>query len=374
MKLRSCLFFLLLLCLPFSSVAAKTPSGDTDGNGRADANDAALVLRHVVSLTELSDDALSRADCDDSGTVDAVDAACILRRVVGIAAEPSEPLPLSGKVVILDAGHGQNPVTGSYLGGITAREDGTYYYEADIVLDITLRAKEKLEADGATVVLTRSDPDMVGNYVRMALLHQHCLSRLAAQTEDPKLLSEYDRLFAVMEQVKQEYVPRTDSNGTTATVYFDTPYDYGMERVIHPDLLRLFLWETDPLFDDTIFLSVHTNASDTDSSRRGIVVYCLDNTFNATYCSSYREERNLLLGETMLACIDAASALDSLRDRVSINDYFMLREHNLPAALLELGYHSNAEDRAILESETGRDALAKGIRNGVLAYFAEADA
>lgn len=373
MKRWLCFLLSLLLCLPLGFARADGLSGDVNENGALDASDAAAILRHVVSLSELSEDALALADYNASEDVTAADAAGILRAIVGFSVETPKQ-PLEGKVVLLDAGHGQNPVTGSYLGGITKREDGSYYYEANIVLDIVLRAKEKLEEAGATVLLSRSDTDMVGNYVRMAWVHQHCLSRLMEQTDEDDLLSEYERLYGIMEQVKEEYVPETDKSGKTATVYFDTPYDYDMERVIHPDLLKLFTWEADALFSDTVFLSVHTNASDTNSERRGIVVYCMDNEFNATYCTAYQEERNALLGEAMLDCLDAASDLSNQRESISINDYFMIREHNLPAALLELGYHSNASDRRILESESGRDDLAEGILNGVIAYFSDLDA
>lgn len=55
-------------------------------------------------------------------------------------------LPLLGKIIYLDAGHG-------------GKDPGAYYkdiYEDDINLSITLKLKEKLESLGATIYLTRN--------------------------------------------------------------------------------------------------------------------------------------------------------------------------------------------------------------------------
>lgn len=66
---------------------------------------------------------------------------CIIDRVSAFIND----VPLLGKVIYLDAGHG----------GI---DPGAFYkdiYEEDINLSITLKLKEKLESSGATVLLTR---------------------------------------------------------------------------------------------------------------------------------------------------------------------------------------------------------------------------
>ncbi|MFA6948058.1 MAG: family 10 glycosylhydrolase [Eubacteriales bacterium] len=70
--------------------------------------------------------------------------------------------PLSGKTIVLDAGHG-----GSESG---APSPDPTYYEKDLNLDITLAAKKKLEALGATVVLTRSDDSTVSVMSRVNFL------------------------------------------------------------------------------------------------------------------------------------------------------------------------------------------------------------
>ncbi len=57
------------------------------------------------------------------------------------------PIPLLGKTIYLDAGHG-------------GKDPGAYYkdiYEEDINLKIVLKLKNKLESMGATILLTRDD-------------------------------------------------------------------------------------------------------------------------------------------------------------------------------------------------------------------------
>lgn len=417
---------LALLCIPlFTYGDTSLLLGDANGDGTVQSDDAAVVLRHVVSLQSISDAYTLSADCDQNGSVSSADAAAILRHVVGLTdatsspatdapteptatpdaastdntattddptatpvPDPTEeiapteepivtpspeppPIPkpaLSGKTVILDAGHGYNPTRDVYYGGSVSREDGSLYIEANTVLDIALKTKAFLEAEGATVFMIRSETNMVGNYVRMAKVHQHCLERLSEQTENVELLSEYERLYGIMESIINEYNLKTDANGDLAKTYFDTPYDSTMQRAMHPDMLKLFTLETDALFSDTIFLSLHTNAS-SDSTKRGIDVYCMNNTFNPNYCTSYQAEKNLALGTAMLETLHGSSGIPNHWEYVAVNDYFMIREHNIPAALLEMGYHTNAEDRAILDSEAGRSGLAEGIKNGVILYF-----
>ncbi|WP_261665390.1 N-acetylmuramoyl-L-alanine amidase [Deinococcus sp. Marseille-Q6407] len=73
------------------------------------------------------------------------------------------PGPLTGRRIVLDAGHG-----GSELGGAGALR----VPEKDLTLPITLRAAELLRQRGATVVLTRGDDRTVPLYQRPLLAEQ----------------------------------------------------------------------------------------------------------------------------------------------------------------------------------------------------------
>lgn len=58
--------------------------GDANGTGEITVSDAALILRYIVQLSEIRDEALLASDWTGDGTIDAVDAVGILRCVVGL--------------------------------------------------------------------------------------------------------------------------------------------------------------------------------------------------------------------------------------------------------------------------------------------------
>ncbi len=81
---------------------------------------------------------------------------------------PADGLPLFGKTIVLDAGHG-----GTDSGALGAQGAGSGYAavdEADLNLAITLRAAEALRQLGANVVLTRDGDTTVSIDQRIALL------------------------------------------------------------------------------------------------------------------------------------------------------------------------------------------------------------
>ena len=71
----------------------------------------------------------------------------LLLTIFNVANASIMPLPLIGKTIYLDAGHG-------------GKDPGAYYkdiYEEDINLKIVLKLKDKLESMGAVILLTRDD-------------------------------------------------------------------------------------------------------------------------------------------------------------------------------------------------------------------------
>ncbi len=69
---------------PTVSPAPAPITGDADGNGFVDANDALAVMRYALGLIDAID--FTAADVDGSGSVDANDALIIMRAVLGLAA------------------------------------------------------------------------------------------------------------------------------------------------------------------------------------------------------------------------------------------------------------------------------------------------
>lgn len=62
-------------------------------------------------------------------------------------------------------------------------------------------------------------------------------------------------------------------------------------------------------------------------------------------------------------------ALDT-RDRgVKPEDFYVLRENEMPAVLTELAFLDNSEDYEKLASESGRQIAAEAIFAGILDYY-----
>ena len=89
--------FTLSLCVPVMAAGRK---GDVNGDGSADACDAALILRYTDGRIGADALDLSVADTDESNTADGFDAARILRYSVGLVTEGWMPEPQTEYVTI----------------------------------------------------------------------------------------------------------------------------------------------------------------------------------------------------------------------------------------------------------------------------------
>ena len=379
--------------------------GDVDGNAAVTAADAAKILRYIVRLEPLTAEQLIAADANEDGKITAADAAAILRYIVKLDTLPPSaptvpfvppnpavpPMPVSnalaGKTIVLDAGHGYNPSRGVYYGGSydwskqsqVAYPGGKLYIEANRVLDFALETKRYLEASGATVILTRDGKNMVGSYVRTSVLNKLALEHLLAQTANPTsgLIADIADLTGILNAIIGEYVPATDDNGTAAATYHYTPYPSASnklpQREVHPRMGKIFDYERD--VSDLIFISIHTNATATSpTASNGVVTYYMNNSFytnnkySKTYYANYRENDNARLANLLLKNVSTQTGLRNT-GRNAVNDFFMIREVNVPAALVEVGYHSNWNDYNILAGESCPAQVAYGILLAVQEYF-----
>lgn len=396
-KLRLFLFGLfiaaVLCCGGLSSADTVKPLGDVNLNGRVDASDSSFILRSLVGLQSLSAEALTLADVDSSSSVTARDASYIMRYLVGLdtlppsdyyvtsaptntpspvpTATPKPTGPLADKVVFLDPGHGINPYTGNCYGHYSAEN----YCESATTLAIATYCKAELESLGATVVMTRANADMVGNMQRMTIVNNYAIGLLLGNTSDSDTQTFLYHMQSVMNLIYDEYDAYKNTAGSTAGTYFNTPYDE--TTVANEETARLFDMERSSLLDNCVFISIHTNAPAQNddgtysTSINGIRVYCNQNKRYAKYYSNYRAEQNLRLANALLNTVyqyvDISNSQASPKDQ----DYFMMREHNIAAALIEVGFHTNAHDRAVLQSEEGQRGAAKGIAQAIVVYFSD---
>lgn len=110
-----------------------------------------------------------------------------------------------------------------------------------------------------------------------------------------------------------------------------------------------------------VFVSIHANASTSNLSFQG--------TFTYSYPDSVR-------GEKLADCIQKAvvAQTGSLDRGLLTNDYVVLRETTMPAALLETGFMSCHEELMMLIRPDYQEKLSQGVAIGVEAYLASQSA
>lgn len=103
------------------------------------------------------------------------------------------------------------------------------------------------------------------------------------------------------------------------------------------------------------FISIHYD-SNNDRTVRGMTTY---------YYHSYQKK----LAESLQA--STANETKFKNRGARFGDYHVIRENRRTAALIELGYLSNAEEEMAVSANHFQDAASSGIVNGLAHYFKE---
>lgn len=279
---------------------------------------------------------------------------------------------LHGRVIILDPGHGQ---------GNTNIFEG--YDEQVRMLALAHRIKPLLEERGATVLMTRPTEEDVILPVRAAMLNRWALEAIrdARQRElefseseqgarrVQRDLDEIDRLLAIIQSV-------IDDPERNAPIYLNFPFDTTYTRAIHPDWRRIFELQNDPLISDNyLVISLHSNATPRpiNTAMNGVDIFYMSNARrnNGAYFANYAHERHSFHFANLL--IDNIVTTGLNKRGVSPHYFLIIREHNLPAVLVENGFHTNAADRARLQDDAFLDRLAMVYADTISHYFANMD-
>lgn len=272
---------------------------------------------------------------------------------------------LAGRVIILDAGHGRGNSPG-WAG----------YVEHEAMFKLAQNIKALLEERGATVLMTRASARDVPLPVRTAKINNWALREVraamrTAQREGTapdgiqKDIDEITRLLRIVQQI-------IDDPDKYAPIYLNSPFDTAYKRKIHPDLQKIFTYQDHPLIrENFLVISLHSNATGrpVNTSVNGANAFYISNSDpkNKNYFVNYaNEHRSSTFGRRLLRNI----APLGIRNRgVQENRYHMIREHNLPAVLVENGFHTNAQDRAKLSSDTFLQRLAAVYADTISDYF-----
>jgi len=283
-----------------------------------------------------------------------------------IAPPPSDIL--EGRIIILDAGHGieNSPAFADYV-------------ESVAMLDLALRIKPLLERHGATVLLTRSDQHDIHLTVRAAqiniwsldFLHNARVQELyitqnEAHAENLRYqIAEIKRLIGVMENVVYDWQ-------AYAPTYFNFPFDRTHQRVIDPDLRRIFELQADPIIrDNFLMFSLHSNATGRpiNTEINGVDIYRMTNDFSntANYFAEYSNvERTYHLSNVLM---DNITQTGLAKRNIRPSNFFIIREHNLSGILVENGFHTNEHDRSLLSNGYFLQHLASAYEDAILQYF-----
>ena len=286
--------------------------------------------------------------------------------IIAVAAQVKAEsyLPLQGRVIILDPGHG--------IGA-----DNVYrgYSEQTQMLILARKIRTELEARGATVHMTRETGANVLLSVRTALMNKWSLeaireARVAELLEAPLMrrqvlqnqINELDRLLSILRKIirnPEVYAP----------VYMNTPFDMTLTRRIHPQWRRLFEIQNDPLIRyNFLAISLHSNASSSSRIHGADVFFSTNcNPRNRNYFANYSHSDNMaFFGDILL---DSIQTIGIARRSVTPYHFFMIRENNLPSVLVENGFHTNARDRANLLNRNFLSRLAVVYANTIEQYF-----
>ncbi|MGI6176505.1 MAG: N-acetylmuramoyl-L-alanine amidase [Christensenellales bacterium] len=268
---------------------------------------------------------------------------------------------LFGKIVILDPGHGYN--ASGYASG------GSYkgYVEAKYNLIIANKIRKNLADQGAVVYMTRTGSSDVTFAHRMAKVNKYVLQQiLKNDTVSAAKKTEINRLIRLMDGILSGTKKSAD--------YFNIPYDYSYKKRISADLRKVFeIQGVSPFVkNNMIFISVHSNATGypINESVSGTSAFYMTNAcrYTQNYYTKYSYgTKNAELARLLMTKV--ADAAGFKRHGAYVEDYFMIREHNIPGALLESAFHTNASDRKKLMSAAYQNKIAAGVTDAVKAYY-----
>ena len=191
---------------------------------------------------------------------------------------------LSGKIIVVDAGHG----------GIDPGANRPGILEKDINLAIALQLKNILNEYGAKVVLSRQ-ADI----------------ELSAECDNEKVRGRYRRDLTARVEMAEES-------------------------------------------DADLFISLHANAVSNTKRQGAEVFYYAKSETSKVLSTSIQAE---------LAKVTKATPTPNTAD------YFVLRRNKIPAALIEVGYITNTEERSLLQSPEHQRKLAEAIARGIHDYY-----
>lgn len=116
-----------------------------------------------------------------------------------------------------------------------------------------------------------------------------------------------------------------------------------------------------------VFISVHCNASTTDSKKNGVITYYFGGNAVNPVGATLLAKRKALAADVQNALVaeNGGANLGTAGDGFTV-----LVRSTMPSVLVEIGYITNLQEEALLATAAYQELCAKGIYKGVLNYFA----
>ena len=222
-------------------------------------------------------------------------------------------ISLAEKVLVIDPGHGGDfKGTCGYSGNLTG------FCEKDANLAVGLKLRDILKDSDITVYMTRETDKQFAPYLRL---------------------------------------PNGESQGGDFEVRTDIANDYAKGNN-----------------DNSILISIHHNQHVNTPQTRGIETYYYDgiNNFKPEFPHDPIQKKFLSDNRRL-----AEAAHENLLNTLGLNDrelrfdqsFFVLRNAQMPAILVELGYMTNPEEEKLIASEAFQQDAAQTLADTVINYF-----
>ncbi len=332
-----------------------------------------LAALFVFSLFQLSSNHFFSGKKNDTSDQDAA-ATSLVTTPDETEATIDSSLPLSGKIVIIDPGHGGQDAGCAYP---TNNPD---IRECDVNLDIAQYAKTELENLGATVYLLRTDDSWLSLYSRISLTHLYCMN--------------YAESIGLDEISDSDISYLTDSLNDVIDINSDTVESGGMGIMsgtgVGSSLEMLMNLEYQ--LDNILFISIHVDSNPESSLHGTQVYYVTDDSVNASEDQliiddpSYADnedfavredyygrdnDRNAALAQQIYSSIVAqVPDLETNTPETVADNYAVLREQGLTSILIETAFITNSSDRELLSDSVIKQEIALGIANGCASFYA----